>query len=324
MVKDIFPGKSGSDPYQITTAGSFAIFMASDGANGTEPWITDGTTAGTHLLKDINPGPAPSNALFFTVVNGNIYFGASDGTNGFELWMSDGTTAGTNMLKDINPTGGSSPTRFTKFKDKIYFQASDGASGLEPWYTDGTAAGTQMLTDLQPGTAPSYSISFTEYKDHLYFVGQSTAGDVQLFRTDGTGTNTVQIAPPGPSFLNPLSPHSGLFVYDDALYLGADYGVIGRELWQLTDTTPTNSIVDIQPIDVEVFPNPSRGAFTVKLKNGITNGSITVFDVLGKLMHEQAVEGNSANIVLRSPAKGIYLVKLESGDAVITKRITVE
>jgi ELWxxDGT repeat protein len=38
------------------------IFTADDGVNGTEPWVTDGTSAGTHLLSNIYPGATGSGA----------------------------------------------------------------------------------------------------------------------------------------------------------------------------------------------------------------------------------------------------------------------
>src|SRR5690242_1622230 len=38
--------------------------------NGDEPWVSDGTPAGTFMLKDINPGNASSSAQEFVSVGG--------------------------------------------------------------------------------------------------------------------------------------------------------------------------------------------------------------------------------------------------------------
>jgi ELWxxDGT repeat protein len=76
--------------------GSF-IFQMGDGVHGVEPWVTDGTPAGTRLLADINPS-GDSLALPVAIVNGTVVLIANDGTHDYELWRSDGTTAGTSLL----------------------------------------------------------------------------------------------------------------------------------------------------------------------------------------------------------------------------------
>lgn len=58
LVKDIWPGSSGSSPYyNILSAGELngkLYFAADDGTAGSELWVSDGTATGTKLLKDIN------------------------------------------------------------------------------------------------------------------------------------------------------------------------------------------------------------------------------------------------------------------------------
>src|SRR4051794_1899707 len=78
-----------------------------------EPWVSDGTTAGTHLLKEINTSgdslsPFSTN---FTAAGGQTFFTATEKAHGAELWVTDGTTSGTMLVQDIEPgTDGSKPT----------------------------------------------------------------------------------------------------------------------------------------------------------------------------------------------------------------------
>ena len=51
-----------------------------------EPWVSDGTEAGTRLLRDIYPGTVGSAPKEFTVSGENLFFSAKDDRNGQELW----------------------------------------------------------------------------------------------------------------------------------------------------------------------------------------------------------------------------------------------
>ena len=116
LVADINPGffnaygtddtyPYGSDPRYLTEFNGKLYFNADDGENGTELWVSDGTSDGTQILKDINTSDSYDGNSFvrgFTEFNGRLYFGAFDEENGFELWVTDGTSEGTQLLKDIN------------------------------------------------------------------------------------------------------------------------------------------------------------------------------------------------------------------------------
>jgi ELWxxDGT repeat protein len=84
-VKDIKPGKIGSDPDSLTAFGGVLIFAA-DGKHGPELWGSDGTWAGTTLLRDLAPGAVGSEPGEFTTSGKFMYFAASTPSVGEELW----------------------------------------------------------------------------------------------------------------------------------------------------------------------------------------------------------------------------------------------
>eukprot|EP00217_Crustomastix_stigmatica_P007345 CAMPEP_0183790378 /NCGR_PEP_ID=MMETSP0803_2-20130417/1008_1 /TAXON_ID=195967 /ORGANISM="Crustomastix stigmata, Strain CCMP3273" /LENGTH=96 /DNA_ID=CAMNT_0026034593 /DNA_START=15 /DNA_END=302 /DNA_ORIENTATION=- len=85
-------------------------FQATDGTNGKELWVSNGTAGGTSMLKDIRSGSGDSSPQYLAVMDSKLYFQANDGTHGQELWVSDGTAGGTSMLKDIKSgSQGSTP-----------------------------------------------------------------------------------------------------------------------------------------------------------------------------------------------------------------------
>src|SRR6185437_288020 len=151
--------------------GDKLIFTAADKVSGTEPWVTDGTSAGTMLLKDITKGTASSTLSGFTVLGDHVIFQNSipasvKGPAVTQLWSTDGTTTGTLQLGTEQPNLASGTV---VLGDKLIFTAADKVSGTEPWVTDGTSAGTMLLKDITKGTASSTLSGFTVLGDHVIF-----------------------------------------------------------------------------------------------------------------------------------------------------------
>jgi len=120
-------GETYSDPKKLQVLGNKIIFTANTSKTATEPWITDGTRAGTFMLSDIMVGNQSSAPSPFTVYNGLAFFSAKNTSNGREAWVSDGTTAGTRLLWDIEPGNlSSNPSAFIGYKGSIYIAASQG------------------------------------------------------------------------------------------------------------------------------------------------------------------------------------------------------
>lgn len=72
----------------LTTVGDLALFHTSRDGYGNEPWLTDGTEAGTRLLTDIDPGAASNAGL---TVPAFSHGGFAFFFRGGVLWRTDGT-----------------------------------------------------------------------------------------------------------------------------------------------------------------------------------------------------------------------------------------
>ncbi|HEX5753916.1 MAG TPA: ELWxxDGT repeat protein [Archangium sp.] len=124
-------------PFGLTAFDGRLFFTAGaeDGPRGFEPWVSDGTPAGTHPFVDIRPGEsAGSLPTNMTVLGDRLYFVADDGVHGRELWVTDGTAAGTRLFIDLQPGAPSSfPYGLATANGKLYFVADDGVHGSEPW-----------------------------------------------------------------------------------------------------------------------------------------------------------------------------------------------
>ncbi|MCG8458219.1 MAG: hypothetical protein MI919_18220, partial [Holophagales bacterium] len=76
------------DPRLIFVGGSLTVFAGDDGLHGEEPWITDGTAAGTRMILDLRPGTESSSPSDWAEVAGEIVFAADAGVEGRELWKT--------------------------------------------------------------------------------------------------------------------------------------------------------------------------------------------------------------------------------------------
>ena len=163
--------------------GGKLLCEADGGVSGVEPWISDGTTAGTVQLGDFAPGPDWSTPVDSFAVGGTTLLGS-----GYGLWSTDGTPAGTVQILPgvIQSAGG-----FLSALGTVLFTAQDPAAGTELWKTDGTAAGTARIKDIVPGTGNAYPYLLTPLGSAVLFAANDGGpGYSKLWRTDGTAAGT--------------------------------------------------------------------------------------------------------------------------------------
>ena len=174
----------------LAVAGDRAFFNATT-AWGSEPWVTDGTQAGTRMVANIARASGlswmepDSDPTWITPLGRNVVFVAGTASEGRELWFSDGTEAGTRPIKNLVP-GPNAPdiSDLTPLGGRIFFTAKSAAEGRELWSTDGTAEGTVLVEDLLPGPMSSDPSSLAVFGDRLAYLARDMADDVAL-RTVG-------------------------------------------------------------------------------------------------------------------------------------------
>lgn len=188
----------------LTPLNGKALFTNTTAAVGQEPWVSDGTAAGTHVLRDIAPSVRNGDSIPFVFAQLPTFalMRADDGVHGAALWRTDGTASGTKMVSSVVPMeslfggipGGA-------LNGRVIFAGSDGVHGTEPWVTDGTAAGTLMLADINQGADSSIPNSsypaecgvFVTMGSYAYFGARMFSLYGALWRTDGTPAGTTYI-----------------------------------------------------------------------------------------------------------------------------------
>ncbi|MEZ4972675.1 MAG: T9SS type A sorting domain-containing protein [Cyclobacteriaceae bacterium] len=181
------------------------IFGGYTSEQGEEPWITDGTIAGTHLIKDVNTIDLLGGPAEFFEFNDKVYFRAKNASSAdFELFVTDGTEEGTSLVKDINPGApASNPNAFGIIGDKMYFEATTATYGYELWESDGTEEGTMQVVDLRAGNPGSIGEITAYYLDKVFFTAYVDAGlGSEIYVSDGTseGTELLYDLQPGGNY----------------------------------------------------------------------------------------------------------------------------
>ncbi len=102
--------------------------------------------------------------------------------------------------------------------------------------------------------------------------------------------------------------------------------------WSITVCGFVFSLLDVNSNELqgfEVYPNPNKGAFTVKLNNGLSKKvEVMVSDLLGRAIYKEAFNSPDGNfnehITLNNMPSGIYILNVTDGLKKSTKKIIVE
>jgi ELWxxDGT repeat protein len=203
LVKDMNPGPISS---VLSSASDFPDFIVYDGlmwlvscdSFGTEPWVSDGTTAGTVMLKNLYVGGS-GDPTWLCGSGDKVYFSAWDLTSREELFETDGTTAGTHITSAIYPGGYAEVAGNYSWNDQLFFSASSPASPRELW-TLSTPVSREA--ELNPGSEitlypnPAYQHISFEWKNDYHGPYQFQVVDLSgriLMEGGGTKANAVAL-----------------------------------------------------------------------------------------------------------------------------------
>jgi ELWxxDGT repeat protein len=233
-------------------AGSRVIFPGIDPAAGTgvQPWVTDGTPAGTRPLAGLPAPRGSADPRDLAALGDRIVFTASDGTapSARSVWVAEPAGASPLPLPAAGPAGAS---QVTAAGGLVYFTLDEGDdAGDDLWRTDGSAAGTVRLAAF-PGQRLS---ALHDFGGRLLFLAAALPGERSSFAfwtSDGTAAGTVQaFRPPGDT----------LQVVSVAVLAGGIYFAALREqtpqLFRSDGTAAgTRAILDL---GCPCFPDPVR------------------------------------------------------------------
>lgn len=328
-------GVTGTAPTQICNGYNYTTTDISAGA-----WYSY-TNSGTQDMVVTVTGPVPAaNSDYFpsfnilsgscgslTCVGGSIItqttnavdsFVATVGTTYYivfdDLYANQSTPAGTTAAFDFTVTTDSNVPALPGVATNP--TPADGATNV-PYYTiqddqGSTFAAMDFAWDIPTtgGTVDSY---FIEISSDPTF--PSNTGGTVVTVSGSFNSNSIQ------GLYIPSTPD---YFKDNTTYYWrvTPENVAGPTAGTVVDwsfTTGTLGVEDNQLTNVSIYPNPVVNELSIDMPSSIELESATMFDLLGKQTQVSISENNTIN--MSQMAAGVYILKLETNQGIMTKKI---
>ncbi|MBL7909930.1 MAG: T9SS type A sorting domain-containing protein [Bacteroidia bacterium] len=171
------------------------------------------------------------------------------------------------------------------------------------------------LTNLTlPGSVPKgfYEANYITSNGIMAMTGGPTAL---------RGVNSV-ILNPGFSATGSSTPFNTFIAYIHGCTGGSTSPYLYRTN---SDFSPFEKTLEEKSLEemIKVYPNPSKGQFTIEKYNGI-DSAVEIYDEQGKRLRSFTMSENKLEVDLTGVPKGIYLISFKFKKEVISKKIIIE
>ncbi len=168
----------------------------------------------------------------------------------------------------------------------------------------------------------SYNIYFTDQGNNV--VRKITpAGIISTIAGNGTSGYSGD---GGPAIAAELNSPLGVTVDGAGLIYIADAGnnrirIVGN--YHPNSVSPLNA----STFGLSIFPNPSNGTFSVTMPVAVNNGTLTLSDLLGRVVETRTINGNAGadqTVNFTNLASGNYILKLETEGNIYREKVSIK
>ncbi len=272
------------------------------------------TIAGQYLIDDILISVA--DATGFTISDDNVTFGTD-----LTLTQIDGTINETTIYVRF------APTTETTYSTDIE-NTTDGATQNVALEGNGVVAGTPVTT-ISTTALDFGEIEIGNEQTLTYIIsGVNLTDDIEISLETGS---QFTISEDNTTFGTTLTlSQDGGIVAETTIYVKfaplskTDYSDI---IFHETTDATTREIAlsgssavgffEIEDIEVSVYPNPTTGIFNIEVTE---DAEITIIDISGKII-SQFQNFTTSQVDLSNQANGIYFIKIQTENEIITRKL---
>lgn len=223
----------------LSVSGGKVAFQGQAPATGHEPYITDGTLAGTQIILDTNPGVLSlfdygSEGLHFNSVSNSVYF--INERDNYEIWVSDYNPSNPSGTFQLSSSIQWVIGEMANVGSNTYFSGADSTGNFRDLYvTDGTVIGTGLVKAINLVTNANVQIRGVVNSKVILTANDGTNGE-ELWVSDGTTVGTVLLKDINLGAASTTFGSEFLTVGTN-IYFKANDGTSGDEVW-ISDGTP--------------------------------------------------------------------------------------
>ena len=234
-----------------------------------------------------------------------IHFsGEEDGLHGSNYYV-DNTVIPNNLdillVFNIDEVGGvSGMTNDTIVCEQDESNSPPGNNSDSAIATNTLATCVELYSNLDAEISYAYASDYIPFEDN----GEIITGLFEKNETTHRHTAT--------DFLINMDP---IYLYE------VTKGALGAALHFAVSSSPLNNVEN--SIDnFKLFPNPTSGILNLSFDSSkLIDASVTIYDLLGKLVYEKSNLNNQDSIDLQNLEKGVYLAVISNGELSTTKKI---
>jgi hypothetical protein len=247
------------------------------------------------------------------------------------------TTGTINFAEIRSNVGNAIPLSNANFKflfadNMAYFFGINGYAGaVSIFSTDGTVVGTKLVQELMTGSAWAFAAASYMYTcgDRVYYAGSDykigTTVHLGWAFSDGDASS-------GSLAFIDINAGANVQIQDIEKFQGKFIYTIGstttNKLYAINSCSAAPITTQIQESETEqntkIYPNPSRGNFTIELKDCLQNSNLEIYNLMGEKIYSQITNSSITTMNLSLKA-GIYFVKTaDSNSGKGSKLVIVE